>query len=164
MTLRISLSQGRLIDSTFCRHRTSNFHKSCHRFSGQLKQYYASRFLSSLASSSVALKPWKDAVVESHGDYRAESFLEAHIGGQLYENQRELPRLPIPSVEDTIGRFLPSALPLAKTEEEKVALQEACEVFPEQAKVLQERLMARRDGEMKDSSWLQLWWNQVRKS
>ena len=80
-----------------------------------------------------------------------------------YENQHELPRLPIPTVEETIGRFLPSALPLAKTEQEKVALQDACRAFPEQAKILQERLLARRDGEMKDSSWLQLWWNQVRK-
>jgi hypothetical protein len=42
-----------------------------------------------------------------------------------------------------------------------MALMDACKAFPEQAKVLQERLVARRNGEMKDSSWLQLWWNQV---
>jgi hypothetical protein len=37
---------------------------------------------------------------------------------------------------------------------------EACQAFPEQAKELQQRLLARQ-GEFKDSSWLQLWWNQV---
>lgn len=100
-------------------------------------------------------------MVEAHGDYRDESFLEAHIGGPLYENQKKLPRLPIPSIEESMKRFLPTALPLAKTKEEKMALKEACAAFPEQAKVLQERLIERSENEMKDSSWLQLWWNQV---
>jgi carnitine O-acetyltransferase len=100
-------------------------------------------------------------MVESHGDYRDEKFLEEHIGGPLYENQMKLPRLPIPSIEETLERFLPTALPLAKTKEEEMALKVACEAFPEQAKVLQERLIERQENEMKDSSWLQLWWNQV---
>lgn len=58
-------------------------------------------------------------------------------------------------------RFLPTALPLATSEEEKASLQEACRDFIPQAKVLQERLQNRRDVEMKDSSWLSLWWNQL---
>lgn len=117
------------------------------------------RHLSTLSSSS--FKPWQMEVVESNGDYRKESFLEDYIGGPLYENQKDLPRLPIPSIEDTMKRFLPTALPLVKSDQEKIALLSACEAFPEQAKVLQERLIDRRENEMKDSSWLQLWWNQV---
>jgi carnitine O-acetyltransferase len=58
-----------------------------------------------------------------------------------------------------MDRFLPTALPLARTEQEKMTLLEACAKFPTQAKVLQERLHERRNGEMKDSSWLQHWWN-----
>eukprot|EP00984_Skeletonema_dohrnii_P039033 scaffold42960_cov155-Skeletonema_dohrnii-CCMP3373.AAC.1 len=98
-------------------------------------------------------------MVESHGDYRAEAYLEDHIGGKLYEKQHSLPRLPIPSISETISKFLPTALPLAKSEEEKDTLIKACEEFESQAGELQQRLIERRDGEMKDSSWLQLWWN-----
>jgi carnitine O-acetyltransferase len=72
-----------------------------------------------------------------------------------------MPRLPVPSVQETLERFLPTALPLAKTEEEKNALKEACKAFPELAEILQERLIARRNIEMANSSWLQLWWNQA---
>ncbi len=108
---------------------------------------------------STAIKPWPRPMVESHGDYRAEAYLEDHIGGKLYEKQHSLPRLPIPSISETMARFLPTALPLAKSEEEKDTLIKACEEFESQAGELQQRLVERRDGEMKDSSWLQLWWN-----
>jgi carnitine O-acetyltransferase len=100
-------------------------------------------------------------MLESKGDYRDEAFLEKYIGGPLYDAQDSLPRLPIPSLEETLERFLPTALPLAKSEQEKKALLAACNAFPEQAKTLQERLVSRRDTEMKDSSWLQLWWNEI---
>jgi carnitine O-acetyltransferase len=55
-------------------------------------------------------------------------------------------------------RFLPTALPLAKNEEEKKSLIAAAEGFVTEAVELQKRLEGRRE-EMKDSSWLQLWWN-----
>jgi carnitine O-acetyltransferase len=98
-------------------------------------------------------------MIESDGDYRKEAYLENLIGGPLYAHQSSLPRLPIPTLEETMQRFLPTALPLAKSEEEKLSLQEACKLFPMQAAHLQERLQRRRDTEMSDSSWLQLWWN-----
>ena len=98
-------------------------------------------------------------MVESHGDYRAEAYLENHIGGKLYSKQHTLPRLPIPDISDTISKFLPTALPLAKSDEEKATLIKACEEFEGQATELQKRLIERKEGEMKDSSWLQLWWN-----
>ncbi len=107
------------------------------------------------------MKPWPTSIVESNGDYRNEMYLEDHVGGRLYENQKEMPHLPIPSISETIQRFLPTSLPLARTEEEKEALKEACRLFPEQAEQLHERLIRRRNEEMPDSSWLQVWWNQV---
>jgi hypothetical protein len=97
-------------------------------------------------------------MLESHGDYRAEAPLESHIGGPLYSQQASLPRLPIPSLKETMDRFLPTALPLAKDEEEKTSLIKAAEGFVSEAAELQKRLEGRRE-EMKDSSWLQLWWN-----
>lgn len=113
------------------------------------------RFLSSL------LKPWPEPFYECDGDYRKETFLEEHIGGPLYREQKSLPRLPIPSIDETIERFLPTALPLAKSEEERAELRAACRKFLTEAHILQHRLQDYRDTEMKDSSWLQLWWNQM---
>lgn len=113
-----------------------------------------------IASTSM-IHSWPTRVVESNGDYRNETYLETLIGGPLYENQKNLPRLPIPSVSDTLKRFLPTALPLARNEEEKEALKEACRQFPELANELHERLQQRRNEEFPDSSWLQQWWNQV---
>jgi len=109
-------------------------------------------------SDTILIHPWKMPMIESHGDYREEAPLETHVGGPLYEHQASLPRLPIPSIEETLERFLPTALPLAKSEEERKTLLEACELFPSQAKELQKRLEERRQV-FSDSSWLQLWWN-----
>lgn len=110
-------------------------------------------------STTPPIKPWPKPVVESSGDYRAEAYLEDHIGGPLYSAQHSLPKLPLPSIKDSISKFLPTALPLAKTEEEANTLIQACKEFEGQAGKLQERLVERREGEMKDSSWLQYWWN-----
>lgn len=106
-----------------------------------------------------ALKPWPKPVVVTNGDYRAEAFLEEHIGGPLYANQTKLPRLPISTIQETLERFLPTALPLAKNQTEIENLQAAVRAFPQQAQELQRRLIERRDVAMGDSSWLQLWWN-----
>jgi len=106
------------------------------------------------------LKPWPQPVVESHGDYRADAFLEKHIGGPLYEHQSTLPSLPVPTIEETLARFLPSALPLAESDAERERLIEACNVFPQQAAKLQERLQKRyEESKSQNTSWLQLWWN-----
>jgi hypothetical protein len=109
------------------------------------------------------IKPWKTHMVESQGDYRDEAFLEKDdvIGGPLYRNQSSLPKLPIPSIAETLELFLPTALPLAKNKEEEKALRTACDAFSKEAEEFQERLIDRRENEMKHSSWLQLWWNQL---
>ena len=109
--------------------------------------------------SSTIFKPWPHPMVESHGDYRDEAYLEDHIGGNLYSQQHSLPKLPVPNISDTIARFVPTALPLAKSHEEKAALLNACQEFESQASELQRRLIERKEVEMKDTSWLQLWWN-----
>ena len=111
---------------------------------------------------ATTLKPWPKPYIESKGDYNEESFLEEHIGGPLYNNQKDLPHLPIPNVEETMSLFLKSALPLVESEEERVALMKDCESFPSDVAVLQERLLERKEGCSKmNTSWLQLWWNQL---
>lgn len=55
---------------------------------------------------------------ESDGDYRAEKFMEG--GSQalpLYRLQDTLPRLPVPTLEETLARYLASVQPLAGPEE-----------------------------------------------
>jgi len=106
-----------------------------------------------------AFKTWPHPMIESRGDYREDSVIEDIVGGPLYEAQKTLPKLPIPEIKDSIMNFLPTALPLADSEEEARKLIEACKEFPAQAENLHKRLIERRELEMKDSSWLQLWWN-----
>ena len=115
------------------------------------------------------MRPWRTPVVESHGDYRQEAWLEDFIGGggggkpgnsPLYQHQKEIPKLPVPDVSATLERFLPTALPFAKNSVEATALMSAVHKFAAQAGVLQERLLARASShEWKESSWLQHWWN-----
>jgi carnitine O-acetyltransferase len=105
-----------------------------------------------------SLQRWRYPVVESHGDYEADSFLELPIA-PLYRHQADLPQLPVPSLQDTVDRFLPTALPLAETIDEEESLRQACCDFPRQAQHLQERLLQKAvDAEKSSTSWLQQWW------
>jgi Choline/Carnitine o-acyltransferase len=108
--------------------------------------------------SSVVLKAWPTPKVTCQGDYRQEAWLETHIGGPLYAHQTKLPRLPVPDVADTLQLLIPTALPLAETQEEAQNFQKAVEAFPSQSEHLQPRLKERAH-EYHDSSWLQHWWN-----
>lgn len=120
---------------------------------------YASSTLTSSTSALETIFPiWNQPKIESFGDYRQEAWLESHIGGPLYEAQASLPRLPVPEIAATLTKFLPTALPLARTNEEAAKLQAAVAKFPTQAAGLQQRLLARAN-EYHDSSWLQHWWN-----
>lgn len=76
----------------------------------------------------------------------------------MYSKQAELPHLPIPTLKDTVNRFLPTALPLAENEEEQKHLIQACEKFPQEAKILQERLIEYKEQECQNASWLQHRW------
>jgi carnitine O-acetyltransferase len=115
-----------------------------------------------MAADSVVTKPWPTKMVESHGDYREEAWLEDldHNKTTIYQNQSSLPKLPVPSVEETLQRFLPTALPLAESKTEQRALEQAVARFPAQAQQLQERLLEKAsDLSNQKSSWLQHWWN-----
>eukprot|EP00538_Stauroneis_constricta_P004334 CAMPEP_0119555840 /NCGR_PEP_ID=MMETSP1352-20130426/7937_1 /TAXON_ID=265584 /ORGANISM="Stauroneis constricta, Strain CCMP1120" /LENGTH=791 /DNA_ID=CAMNT_0007602683 /DNA_START=108 /DNA_END=2483 /DNA_ORIENTATION=- len=136
------------------------------------------------------MKRWPTAMIESDGDYRKDAHIEQLIKGPLYKHHQPpvspssslpassgvdasnsdashasndaLPRLPVPSIQDTIQRFLPTALPLARSQQERTSLRQACDDFPQQAQALQQRLVDRRQSlGMRDSSWLQEWWNQM---
>ena len=115
------------------------------------------------ASASVAAdsqwRPWPLPKVTCNGDYRAEAWLEPHIGGPLYQNQSTLPKLPVPTVSETLQKFLPTALPLAESPQEKDNLLKAVQAFEDQSGHLQERLLHRASTEYANSSWLQHWWN-----
>jgi carnitine O-acetyltransferase len=115
--------------------------------------------LTTVSTEPVSTTYPKQEFFESQGDYRSEAWLEdANL--RLYCQQPYLPRLPVPSLEETIATFLPTALPLAETPEEAESLKEACQKFLTQAAPLQERLLRRRQ-EFHDSSWLQKLWNQL---
>jgi len=113
------------------------------------------------SSSTPLLKPWGALYLDCHGDYRQETWLELHTAGQLYEHQNNLCELPIPSVDATLERFLPTALPLVHDESELDCLQKDVEKFRDQAAELQTRLLARSKDYSSSSSWLQHWWNTV---
>lgn len=48
---------------------------------------------------------------EAYGDYRTERFMER--GPTLYQYQNILPRLPVPSLEETFARYMQTIQPLA---------------------------------------------------
>ena len=109
---------------------------------------------------SSTAKLWKNLkVVYSDGDYAKDAFLEDH-DLPLYAHQSSLPLLPVPKIQETINRFLQTALPLADNEEESASLRQACVEFPSQAHHLQERLVSRATTR-KDTSWLLSWWNSI---
>jgi carnitine O-acetyltransferase len=112
--------------------------------------------LGSIPLSSMA-SVWEGrSVVKSSGNYVDELFLEQ---GPLYAHQEELKPLPVPSLKDTVMRFLPTALPLAESEEEAETLKQACENFEKQAMPLQQRLEARLEQTKRiKTSWLQSLW------
>ena len=105
-------------------------------------------------------RPEQRAYIESNGDYRADAALLEDVNRPLYCEQANLPRLPVPSLQETIDTFLPTALPFCKDEQERNSLLEAAQSFPFQAAPLQARLL-QRQMENQDSSWLQEWWNKI---
>jgi hypothetical protein len=142
---------------TLSRHQSPNLLRTTVLRGPFLKHFQ--RFSTAAVTSDDSIFPrWKTPVVTSHGDYAEEAWLEDYIGGPLYAHQKELPRLPVPAIKDTLDRLLPTALPLAKTQHEKDTLHEAVTNFPMQAKELQERLLERQ-ADNQNSSWLQHWWN-----
>jgi len=126
--------------------------------------------LSSIRKMSSSIKSpfpkWPNPVHDAEGDYRTEAaFLETKLHtakNNLYMHQKSIPRLPLPSISDTLSKLAPTVLPLVKhNENEKTSFLQAIEDFPSQVAQLhlQERLEKRRNKDYSNSSWLQHWWN-----
>jgi carnitine O-acetyltransferase len=112
--------------------------------------------IDSLPQGETSMSPY----IASHGDYHADALLIEDTKRPLYAEQQNIPRLPVPSLQETIDTFLPTALPFCQDSLERDSLLEAARSFPSQAAHLQERLL-RRQKDKSESSWLQEWWNEL---
>ncbi|ETK87296.1 hypothetical protein L915_08247 [Phytophthora nicotianae] len=96
---------------------------------------------------------------ECWGDYRAEADLE-DPSRPLYRFQRDLPRLPVPSLADTVSLYLETLKPLASPAEFARSKELATAFLRPggMGEELQRRLVARAK-DRSDSSYLVEWWN-----
>ncbi|KAJ1947893.1 Carnitine O-acetyltransferase mitochondrial [Kickxella alabastrina] len=81
--------------------------------------------------------------------------------GKLFEFQAQLAKLPVPSLSETLPKYLRTVEPLVSAEEfayTKLAVQEFAESA--QGKELQRRLEARA-AEPGRANWLEEWWNDL---
>ncbi|TDH68211.1 hypothetical protein CCR75_007893 [Bremia lactucae] len=96
---------------------------------------------------------------ECWGDYRAEADLE-DSSRPLYQFQRDLPRLPVPSLADSVSMYLETLKPLvsptefARSKDLAIAFLRPGGMGEE----LQRRLLDRAN-DRRDSSFLAEWWN-----
>ncbi|CAB9498811.1 Carnitine O-palmitoyltransferase 1, muscle isoform [Seminavis robusta] len=111
-------------------------------------------------TSSSVFRPWPfGKKATANGDYAQDLYLEQHIGGTLYSRQTELPNLPIPSLQDTLQRLIPTVLPLAQDETETQEFLQACQDFTHQAAHLQQRLQDHNAAaNTRATNWVQGWW------
>lgn len=107
-------------------------------------------------------KEFGNKKIVSQGDYTEEQWLEEHIGGPLYAEQNNLPPLPIPTLEETLQRLIPTCEPLAHDKTELEAFHLACKEFMTEAQSLHEKLLAYQkectDNQSNNHSWLQKLW------
>mmetsp|Transcript_1846 Transcript_1846/g.2727 ORF Transcript_1846/g.2727 Transcript_1846/m.2727 type:complete len:83 (-) Transcript_1846:1551-1799(-) len=66
-----------------------------------------------MSTNSSMLKRWSQPIVESNGDYDAETFLE-DSKLPLYKYQNDLPWLPVPSLENTAERFFANSVAFSR--------------------------------------------------
>eukprot|EP00903_Cladosiphon_okamuranus_P010710 g10122.t1 len=88
--------------------------------------------------------------------------MEGGSSGPLYSLQSSLPRLPVPTLEETFSRYLKSIEPIAKQHEFQTSVAAAREFLRPGGlgEKLQARLI-RRFKDRQDSSWLAEWWNKL---
>lgn len=86
-----------------------------------------------------------------------EAYQEDPSKGPMLRFEDSLPRLPVPTLQETCERYLKSIHPLLN-QEEYAASERAVSKFQEQAATLQDRLVAKaEDPEVKN--WIIDWWN-----
>ncbi|KAH8894035.1 acyltransferase ChoActase/COT/CPT [Thozetella sp. PMI_491] len=89
-----------------------------------------------------------------------QGYVEDKSKGPMLRFQESLPRLPVPTLEETAGRYLKSLKPLL-TSSELAASTKAVEAFIAPSgpgRKLQEKLIARRE-DPKHKNWIYEWWN-----
>mmetsp|Transcript_11984 Transcript_11984/g.19507 ORF Transcript_11984/g.19507 Transcript_11984/m.19507 type:complete len:633 (-) Transcript_11984:1471-3369(-) len=96
-----------------------------------------------------------------HGPDFADSLDMENAGSRLYGRQGQVPRLPVPPLEHTMGIFLESVKPLV-TAEEFVETKRKVDEFVKsgQAEILQNRLKE-LDAKRSNSSWFIKAWNEL---
>ncbi|KAL9100613.1 MAG: hypothetical protein Q9163_004029 [Psora crenata] len=89
-------------------------------------------------------------------------YREDHSKGPMFRFEDSLPRLPVPTLEETAKRYLKSVHPLLN-QAEYVTTQKAVNSFIKPGSLgeeLQKRLIARRE-DPKHRNWIYEWWNDV---
>jgi carnitine O-acetyltransferase len=119
-------------------------------------QFYSQFFMRSKSS----FPSWTVSMIESNGNYANEINLELH-NTPLYGSQSDLHDLPVPSLQETTHRLIPTVLPLALSQKERDSFIQACDRFPGQAQYLQGKLLSMKEERSRTTSWLQNWWNTI---
>lgn len=85
---------------------------------------------------------------EAHGDYRTEIFIEGPPTPPLYQLQNSLPRLPVPTLEETFARYLASVAAVAKSPEEYERSVAAARVFLQRGGLVRKSSEGRLGGKL----------------
>ncbi|KAK5958661.1 Carnitine O-acetyltransferase mitochondrial [Knufia fluminis] len=88
-----------------------------------------------------------------------ESYQEDASKGAMLRFEDSLPRLPVPSLEDTCQRYLKSIHPLL-SKDEYAASEKAVSSFQQQAASLQDRLIEKAE-QPEVRNWIADWWNEA---
>ncbi|KAG1059100.1 hypothetical protein G6F42_028432 [Rhizopus arrhizus] len=67
-------------------------------------------------------------------------FTDEPTDGQTFQYQNQLPKLPIPELEDTAKRYLAAVKPLQSAEEHEATIQSVQEFMKNEGPLLQEKL------------------------
>ncbi|SCB64327.1 unnamed protein product [Fusarium graminearum] len=108
------------------------------------------------AAQTLSMAPTKRANSSSSSS----SYVENHSKGPMLRWQDSLPRLPVPTLEETASRYLKTLHPLLSTSEYE-ASKKAVDEFVRPGGVgskLQEKLVAKRE-DPKTKNWIYEWWN-----
>ena len=92
--------------------------------------------------------------------YGASGYREDSSKGPMLRFEESLPRLPVPTLEETAKRYLKSVHPLLNKSEYETT-KKAVEEFTKPGSIgqgLQKRLLARRE-DPKHKNWIYEWWN-----
>ncbi|KAI9683406.1 MAG: Carnitine O-acetyltransferase mitochondrial [Trizodia sp. TS-e1964] len=114
----------------------------------------------SRTSSSKILRRMAPIAVRSSSSSLPSGYVEDTSKGPMLRFQESLPKLPIPSLQETGERYLKTLHPLLSTPELQNSKKAVADFLKPggQGEVLQKRLAARRN-DPKHKNWLAEWWN-----